>query len=75
MTTGEIAEAIEPKPRINAISPRMAELRRMGSAIDGTARKCKITGRMSITWSLTGNEPVKPPEIVPEVCPHCRRGM
>jgi hypothetical protein len=73
MTAGEIAEAMRPTGRINSVSPRMRELRRMGVVMEFTARPCRVTGRLAIAWGLTGKEPVLPAQGRPELerCVYC----
>ena len=71
MTATEIAETIEPKARINTISPRLTELRRMGVLKERTPRPCYFTGRTVITWELTGKEPQKQAKPAKRPCPTC----
>ena len=73
MTAGEIAAGMTPPGRINSISPRMRELRRMGVVREAKTRPCRITGRMAIAWELSGEEPTAPEYVKPERCPTCLR--
>jgi|SRR6478609_3010485 len=54
MTASEVAYMLDV-PR-DTISPRLAELYRMGMVKKIDTRKCKETGRRCIIWSLGGTE-------------------
>ena len=69
MTSGEIAGTINA--RINTVTPRLTELRAMGSVREGEKRACQVTGRNCLTWELTGNEPIEAPKKVRCICQHC----
>ena len=73
MTSGEVAAAMMPAGRINAITPRLTELRRVGAIREHGRRACRVTGRMCITWELSGREPAMPEygEQTQERCAHC----
>lgn len=56
-TTGEIA-ALLPQYQLNSISPRIAELARMGLIATTGERACKITGKTALVWDKTNAVPI-----------------
>ena len=55
MTSGEIAQALDR--RINSVSPRLAELRKLGVVKATRPRPCQVTRQTCLAWVLTGQEP------------------
>jgi hypothetical protein len=53
MTAGEVAVKI-PQTLGHSVTPRFAELKRMGVIIEAGARPCSVTSINSLTWQLTG---------------------
>ena len=42
-----------------SVSPRMAELKRMGAIEEAGERVCDVTGKTAIVWDVTGAVPTK----------------
>jgi len=40
---------------INTITPRIFELRKLGLVIEDCKRRCRVTGRMAIAWTMVKN--------------------
>lgn len=56
----------------HSISPRFAELKRMGVVEEIGSRECKITGRVSLIWDVTDGLPVKFEKEKKQKCPFCK---
>lgn len=53
LTNTEIGKILE-RP-INAITPRTNELVKLGLVKESEKRRCNVTGRTAIAWSVIGN--------------------
>ena len=63
MTQREIYSAIDDDKvdDLRCVTPRFAELKRLGYIEENGKRKCNVSGRRCQTWSLTGN--IKPKKV------------
>lgn len=55
----------------HSISPRFAELKRLGVIEEVGRRHCTITGRISLIWATTENLPRKRVKDDKIICSHC----
>lgn len=71
ITAMETARKI-PGTLDHSISPRFAELKRMGLIREVGERACRITGRNCIIWDVTNNLPIKFEKPKRIKCSHCK---
>lgn len=54
-----------------SVSPRFAELKRLGVIQEMGKRKCSVSGSRTIFWGVTDRLPLKLDKPVKTKCPHC----
>lgn len=60
MTQGELSEYHLQGYAKQGLTPRFAELAKMGIIAAYSERPCKVTGRTCLVWDVTDKLPVKP---------------
>ena len=55
----EMWKAVGQSVPRDSVSPRLAELRRMGLVREAGTKKCSVTGKTTLTWQFTAEKPKK----------------
>lgn len=72
ITQGEVWHDHLPSRQRPTVTPRFAELERLGVISSTGERPCRVTGKRARTWEATKNLPEKPPPEEKHLCLLCR---